>query len=541
VLSKSARQPFRVLSCFLWFKTSPTRLTTTRTEYQPFLNFSLKIVMNCVSGYPMRKLTQFSLIFLGLFQLLWASPILSRDDTYKSVVRIDVSSQVYDFMTPWNSGRFGGGSGTGFLIGENQFITNAHVVSNATRILVTVHGSSHKHEARVKYIAHDCDLAMIEVLDFTPFQDLPYLEVKNDEVPPLESEVKVIGYPMGGERLAITLGVVSRIDFRGYVHSQMDSHLVIQVDAAINPGNSGGPALQDGKVIGVAFQGISSADNTGYIIPTPVLNRFLKDVEDGSYDTYVDLNISHAPLTNEATRQYLGLKPSDPGVLVTQVKPGSSAEGLIQKGDILTAIDGFAIDRAGMINYAGEFTQLEEIAERKFYNDQVELTVIRDGKKMQKAVPLRPYLGRNLYAVEYETRPKYFVKGGLVFQPLSYNLYQSYGNQFEDFELTNAYANYVDEGIFKTKEDLITITRVEPDPINAEWTSYRGLLVESINDLPILNLRQAYEILENMTDREFHIIRFVGQSKPLVLPVKELVEADRRIQAQYNIQQLFHF
>ncbi|MGC4016166.1 MAG: serine protease [Luteolibacter sp.] len=100
-----------------------------------------------------------------------------------------------------------------------------------------------------------------------------------------KSQVRVIGYPIGGERLSVTRGVVSRIDFSTYSHSQADSHLIVQIDAAINPGNSGGPVVQDGKVVGVAFQGLRQADNTGYIIPTPVIKRFLKDIEDGRYDS----------------------------------------------------------------------------------------------------------------------------------------------------------------------------------------------------------------------------------------------------------------
>ena len=70
--------------------------------------------------------------------------------------------------------------------------------------------------------------------------------------------------------------MVSRIDFTTYAHPRNTEHLTIQVDAAINPGNSGGPVLMGNKVIGVAFQGLNNANNTGYVIPTPVIRHFWK-------------------------------------------------------------------------------------------------------------------------------------------------------------------------------------------------------------------------------------------------------------------------
>lgn len=41
-------------------------------------------------------------------------------------------------------------------------------------------------------------------------------------------------------------------------------------------GNSGGPALRDDVVVGVAFQNVPNADNIGYIIPLPVVRRFMR-------------------------------------------------------------------------------------------------------------------------------------------------------------------------------------------------------------------------------------------------------------------------
>ena len=137
-------------------------------------------------------------------------------------------------------------------------------------------------------------------------------------IPALESTVSAYGYPIGGERMSVTTGIVSRIDFNLYTHSAIDSHLAIQISAQINPGNSGGPVMQNGKVVGVAFQGYSGdiAQGVAYMIPTPVIRRFLKDIEDGHYDRYVDLGITYSKLQNPAQRHFLGLKDDDRGVLV---------------------------------------------------------------------------------------------------------------------------------------------------------------------------------------------------------------------------------
>ena len=91
-----------------------------------------------------------------------------------------------------------------------------------------------------------------------------------------------------------------------YAHTGADSHLVIQTDAAINPGNSGGPVMQDGKVVGVAFQGLRQADNIGYMIPTTVIRHFLADINDGKYDGFGSLGVMLYPgLHNPSYKDYL--------------------------------------------------------------------------------------------------------------------------------------------------------------------------------------------------------------------------------------------
>ncbi len=471
---------------------------------------------------------------LAAQQAIPENPASAPSEVYRSVVRIESAVQVPDYAMPWNSGRFGGGIGTGFVIGENQILTNAHVVSNARRLLITVHGSPKKYPARVEHIAHDCDLALLSVEDFSDFEDFPVFEIGG--VPQLESQVRVIGYPIGGQRLSVTRGVVSRVDFSTYSHSRADQHLVIQIDAAINPGNSGGPVLQDGKVIGVAFQGRRDADNTGYIIPTPVVRRFLTDIEDGRYDHYVDLAVSTFPLFNDAMRRALRVPDDNLGVLVTGVVPEGSCHGILQPGDILTGIDGNPIDSAGQILIDGAKVDLNEIVERKFAGDTVELRYRSGDTWHDRAVELKPLPQNRMYAIQYEKQPRYIVFAGLVFQPLDTNLFAT--AKFDDLHVRRLYEDYLSEGLFTELEDIVVLTRIESDPINSQLSGFTGKVIDTVNGEKVTSLARAHELLHPETPPEFFVIRLLGASRPLIIPGTEVAAANERIQRTYAIDQL---
>jgi len=450
---------------------------------------------------------------------------------YNSIVRIEVATQVPNYQEPWKAGNFGGGIGTGFLIAPNRFLTNAHVVSNARRILITVHGSPRKHPARILYIAHDCDLALLEVMDATPFLGMTPLQIGT--VPQLESQVRVIGYPVGGNRISVTRGVVSRIDFRPYSHTRADQHLIVQIDAAINPGNSGGPVLQNGKVVGVAFQGLRSADNTGYMIPPPVIKRFLTDIKDGSYDQYVDLGLNEFPLFNPAMRQKFGLNQTAPGVLIAHVNPDGSCGGVVKDNDILTAINGKAVDAAGNILIDGEKVNLNEIVERKFSGDTITLSLIRDGKAIEKTAKLKPFPPARMYAVQYDVKPRFTTFAGLVLQPLDRNLYAAHS--FTNTRVRRLFAHYIDEEIFKKRKDIVILTRVLADPVNTHISGHVGTAIESINGHKIKTLEQAHQLLHPETPPEFFEIKCEGIGRPIIIPGNQAKAASKRTEANYGI------
>jgi S1-C subfamily serine protease len=450
----------------------------------------------------------------------------------KSLVRITTTSQEADYKAPWNPGSMTVGVGAGFVIEGERIMTNAHVVSNARFIVVEKEDDPERYPAAVQFIGHDCDLAVLRVLDKGFFQNTRPLGFGG--IPAIESPVSVYGYPIGGERLSVTRGIISRIDFQTYTHSGIDSHLAVQIDAAINPGNSGGPVMQEGKVVGVAFQGYSGdvAQNVGYMIPAPVIRRFLADIANGRYDGYVDLSLTYFKLLNPAERHALGLADDEQGVLVSSVSSEGSSFEVLKEGDVLLAIDGLPIASDGFVQLDGERVEMPEIVERKFKGDKVEFDILRDKTKQKVEIQLKgnwPYM---IQANRYDSPPRFVLFGGLVFQPLSKNFMDAY--QIDDLRLRYYYNFFVTDEIYKAHPEVIVLSNILPDPVNAYLSDLRFQIVDEINDKKIRTLEDMTDAFAQKSD--YYVIQFVGSARPAVLERSAVEQARARILGNYNVQ-----
>ena len=448
-----------------------------------------------------------------------------------SLVRIDVTSQDSNYLQPWTGGHVSGASGSGFVIEGNRILTNAHVTSNARFLTVSKEGDPKMYPARVLFTAHDCDLAMLTVDDPKFFEGMTPLSLGG--IPAIESTVSVYGYPIGGDRLSVTRGIVSRVDFQPYSHSGVDSHLTIQIDAAINPGNSGGPVLQDGKVVGVAFQGYSGdvAQNVGYMIPVPVIERFLKDVEDGSYDRYMDLTLSYHPLHNRAMRKALGLKDDDRGVFVGRVWGGGASDNHLQAGDVLLSIDGLPIASDGTVPMDGDTVEMAEVVERKFRGDVVKFEVLRGGKDIQVEVPLNKPWPFSMQAYAYDEKPRYVIFGGLVFQPMDANFMDAYNPG--DLRVRYAFDHFISQELYKDREEVVVLSTILGDPVNAYAGEFLYGIVDKVNGTPIRRLDDLAAAFAQ--EQDFYVIDILGRGKPLILERKTIEEARSRIVSRYGI------
>jgi S1-C subfamily serine protease len=428
------------------------------------------------------------------------------------------------------------GTGTGFLVGKRRIMTNAHVVSDARFLEVEKDGDAKRYRARVTFVGHDCDLASLTVDEPGFFDGMARIGFAR-ELPDLNKEVVVIGYPMGGHRVSVTRGVVSRIDYSLYSHSGLDHHLVLQVDAAINPGNSGGPILYGGRVVAVAFQGYGRGENLGYGIPLPVIRHFIDDIEDGEYNGYPELGVSAMNARNPALRRSLQMPLDESGTVVSYVDPFGSAKGLLFPRDVLLSINGVPIADNGAVMVGGTQVNFTELVERAQWGETASFRVWRGGKVQKVTVPLRTPYDPFLYRNEYGKKPEYFIVGGLVFSPLTRGYLRTLRNSGSRaaHHVLRYYARYAKlEELYVGRDEFVVMIRRLPHPVNAYADSFIAHIVADVNGVPIRRLADVKRGIDSLQDG-YHVIRFEAQDDYLVLDAKAAATAERSILETYGV------
>ncbi len=359
-----------------------------------------------------------------------ASSPASAAEPPDAVLKIYATQLISDYGTPWKAGSSRTVSGSGFVIAGHRILTNAHVVSDATFLQVRRYGESERVPARVLYASNEADLALLTVDQPGFFDPIPPLDLGS--LPELRQEILVLGFPLGGDTLSVTRGVVSRIESQTYVHSSAEL-LAGQIDSAVNPGNSGGPVLGDGKVVGVVMQVASGADKIAYMVPTPVVEHFLADVADGRYDGVPQAAFRWQRLEAADLRRKYALPPSETGVLILDTMAGSAAAEVLRAGDILLSIDGKPIGNDGTIEFRSrERTAFTFLVERRQIGDQVALELLREGRTIHTALRLdrRVGAGSLVPGPLYGERPRYYIFGGLAFCPVTVNYAQAWGEDW---------------------------------------------------------------------------------------------------------------
>ncbi|KAG0475735.1 hypothetical protein HPP92_015421 [Vanilla planifolia] len=422
-----------------------------------------------------------------------------RDSTFlDAVVKVYCTHIAADYSLPWQKQRHYTSTGSAFMIGNKTLLTNAHCVEHDTQVKVKKRGDDTKYVAKVLTTGVECDIALLSVDSEEFWKGAKPLRF--GPLPFLQDAVTVVGYPLGGDTISVTKGVVSRIEVTPYAHGAYDL-LGIQIDAALNPGNSGGPAFNDkGECIGVAFQVYRSeeVENIGYVIPSSVVMHFVHDYRrNGKYTGFPSLGVLLQKLENPALRTCLKL-PSHEGVLVRRVEPTSPAHGILKEGDVIVSFDGVKVGCEGTVRFrSSERIAFRCLISKKFSGDSAELGIIRDGSYMKVQTILQPRVHLVPYHVE-GGRPSYLIIAGLVFTPLSEPLIEEESEDSIGLKLM-AKARY-SLASFKG-EQIVILSLVLANEVNDGYEDLENQQILKFNGTRIKNIGHLAHLIDTCKEK----------------------------------------
>ncbi len=444
----------------------------------------------------------------------------SRDKIADAVVKVYSTLREPNYLRPWTKEPAKEVSGTGVIIDGKRILTNAHVVNHASQIFVQANQTTERVPATVKTVAPAIDMAIIEVDAPGFFDQHPPLPLA-DDFPPLKQSVSVYGYPMGGEQLSITQGVVSRIECASVGYGNMAVR--IQIDAAVNPGNSGGPAVVDGKLIGLVYSKFVRGENIGYLLAADEVRIFLQTIRHGPYLGKPQIRDALATTENAALRARLGLK-NGAGLMV--IEPDSDKPDYpLKRWDVLLKIGNLRL------NY-------QYLVPKLARDGRVRLSVWRDRKPIDVDLPVRDHKDYVMPPL-LDKYPRYFIFGPMVFTQVTQDL----AGPISSYALyTSFYRSPLAPRLFKPPafagEEIVALTTLLRHKTSKGYSPPAVSVVAKVDGTKVRNLAHLVELLRDAKG-EFVTVECVGPVEPLVFRRAEDVAATEEILSDESIRKQY--
>src|SRR5277367_187022 len=411
------------------------------------------------------------------------------------VVTIQIDS-TRAFDTEWNATA----QATGFVIDAKHglILTNRHVVTPGP---VTAQAIFLNREEVQLYPVYRDPVHDFGIYHYDPAK-LKFIKPAELPLYPagavIGREIRVVGND-AGEQLSILAGTLARLDREapeyGYGKYNDFNTFYFQAASSTSGGSSGSPVIDiEGKVVALNAGGATGAASSFYL-PLPAVVRALKYIEAGKpvprgtletvfkYTPYDELKRLGLDAATEARmrRAY----PKLTGMLVVDdVQPGSSADGILAPGDILVAVDGKPVP---------EFFALEDVLD-SHVGQQINVEIQRGDETLQHALDVQ-----SLAAI---TADEYIEFGESVVHTLSYQ-------QARHF-------NVPIKGVYVANPGYVFGAAGIP----------RAALISSFNGKKIENLKDFEAALSDLADGARAPVRYVTLEDPRAAQLK-VIRMDR--------------
>lgn len=471
-------------------------------------------------------MTSRTLTFACLSVVMLTAPLLAgravAQSPETSMLRVNITSQPYNFALPWQKQNPGTRRGLGALLAGNRVLVTAEMAQDATYLELEQAASGRRITARVEAIDYELNLATIVPADDPGdfFAGMQPLEPDTGLKP--KAALEVWQFEQNGTPVTSTIEF-NRVDLGSYFLEDQ-YFLIFQAGGAVQyrSGTFTLPVVHNGRLAGMLVR-YNSRDQVADILPAVMIDQFLKDVADPPYEGRPNFGIRVSPTLDPQLRSWLKLRDDQGGVLITAVTPGfSAAESGVREGDVILSINGIPLDSRGYYQDPdyGLLSSGHLVRGRTNVGDVLRLRIWRDGAeieldcRMTRKAPeeylVPPYL--------FDRGPRFLLLGGLLFQELTVPYLKLAGNEWRErapFRLLYAHAN-PEEAMKQGRRKLVFLSGVLPSPSTIGYEQLSGLPVSRVNGHVINDIRDLDAALKAPVDG-IHRIEF--EDAPRVIHV----------------------
>lgn len=456
----------------------------------------------------------------------------------KSVVSLETSFYGYEDIQPWRHKALTKNHAHACAVGKYDVLTTAWGVADVTHVKARKFGQNEFIPARVKLVDYESNLCLIQ-LDPDSMDE------------PLTPLVFSEEYPKGDEVNFYWLSADNRMyNGRAYLdrvrmqrtRTSYEGRLDYVVGNASRQTSTGQVYCVGSKAIGIAAWAKDSKE--AGLIPGEAINAFLAAAAEKEYKGFGAVGFAVSSLLDPAMRAFLKMPESlKDGIYVRDLYTLGTGSDVLEKGDVLLAIDGETLDSHGRFEHSKYgLLDFEYLITSKPAGKKISVEVWRDGKRIQVEAEVKNFGADEMLIPyhEYDHQPEYVVTGGYVLQKLTRQYLTLWGDDWAGKVSPHLYHYYRDFAYKPAPErsDIVILSYVLPSPISLGYHDLRQIVVSKFNGMPIRSIADILEAQKLRPDSKYDVIEFEMDNPIIVIPRDQLAQADQFISRNYGVTQL---
>ena len=461
-----------------------------------------------------------------------------KPDLSRSIVRIAVTAQGFDYARPWQGRRPEMRRGLGIVLPGERILTGAGLIENAVQLWVLRSSGIDKYEGRVVAADFASDLAVVTVDDEGFFAGTQPAQIASE--PEIGSRLEAVQLEENGsvqrseaqmsafEIWRNTWGPVLIYRFSATLRFRMNHYTL--------------PVLFEDKVVGM-LNWYRAENSEGGCSSLPFLHNFLDRLDAGRNPYPPKLGLSVTNGESRELREYRKVPSELEGVFAERVqaeRPAAAAG--IAPGDLLLSVNGYRIDREGQVQhprYGRIYWALIVPTEGKV-GAEMPITLWRDGKELEVKVPLEPYDPcDDISPLMCPARPpRFLMEGGFVFVELSEPYLREWGKGWQDKAPIRllAYNAFQFELFDDAPRKVVVLAQVFPSEQTVGLSPKLGnAVIKAANGKEVKGLDDLAEALESPLG-EFQELELEGEPYRLVFDAKQARELTPKLRQEYGIE-----